>query len=478
MGLSRRHFLQSSAFAVAFAGLERAVGARGLAPVLHAGAAPAPPSGPLALLPGFRQAVLSPAGAAMDDGLLVPGYHDGMGAFAARDGRDSTVILVRNHEIDPSFGTAVGPFGPSLERLATVDRSLVYDAGFGVPCLGGTTTLVYDTKERRLTRHFLSLVGTGNNCAGGATPWGTWISCEEWPQDAQPGRFERSHGWAFEVPADANGSLVAPRRLPALGRFRHEAVACDPARPIVYLTEDENDGCLYRFVAARQGDLGAGRLQALVAIGKPGLDTRNWPAEAVRNGTTERVGAPVISVRPKETLAARWMDLDEIDAPKGDLRHRAFAQGAMRFARSEGIWLDGETLHFAATTGGPRELGQIWRYRQSPHEGTPAEADSPPTIELLIESIDSRLLENADNLTVAPPTNPLAGEMFLCEDGAGTDGIVRVRPDGSVRRFAQNVANDSELAGVCFSPDGSTLFVNVQHPGATIAVTGPWEALR
>ncbi|MFO0829891.1 MAG: DUF839 domain-containing protein [Phycisphaerales bacterium] len=480
MTLSRRSFLQLSVASIGFTALERAVssGAVPIGETTVGGTAP-PRGGPLALPPGFTQTVFSRAGSEMSDGLLVPGYHDGMAAFPV-PGEPRKTLLVRNHEIDPSFGPACGPFGPKLERLKLIDPSHIYDKGYGVPCLGGTTSVVYDASTRHVEREFLSLVGSGVNCAGGPTPWGTWISCEEWTQSKDGKRFEQDHGWCFEIAARTDAGLAAPRKLAPLGRFRHEAVACDPTRPIVYLTEDMGDGCLYRFLAGTPGDLTAsGRLQALVAIDRRSLDTRNWRTElaADAKGSVRR-GPPNITVRPRDRFAVRWIDLDDTTSPKDDLRFRAFAAGAIRFARCEGIWHAGDSVWIAATTGGPNELGQIWRYRPSEFEGTARESDAPPSLELAIESPDAAFLKNCDNLTVAPPTSPVAGDLFICEDGAGNDGIVRVRKNGTLQRFARNVASESELAGICFSPDGRTMFVNIQAPGVTIAIDGPWESVQ
>ncbi len=466
MTLSRRDFLASSAGAIAFAALARA--ARANAPIQD-GLAPTTAQrfrGPLALPPGFTQSVFSLTGEAMDDGLLVPGKHDGMGAF---DGGGGKVLLVRNHEIDPAMGVALGAFGAKLERLAKVDPLRIYDRGAkGIPCLGGTTTILYDPKTQRVERQHLSLTGTAVNCAGGRTPWGTWITCEECTYRTDAKVFAKDHGYCFEVPASIDAGLIEPTPIPGLGRFKHEAVAVDPKGSIVYLTEDLGDSSLYRFLPRTPGKLvDGGRLQALVAIDRPSVDTRNWP-ELDAKGIAK--GPPIITVRMGDRLAVRWIDLDDVEAPKDDLRKRSFAQGAMRFARCEGIWHTGEAVYVAATTGGPNALGQLWRYVPSPHEGTAAEATAPASIELFVESHDASTLKNCDNLCAAP-----WGDLFVCEDGAGRDGIVRVRPNGEVHRFALNVTNDSELAGVCFSPDGATLFVNIQDPGMTIAIQGPWE---
>ena len=289
--LSRRRFLASSAVTLGFAGLARAVQDAAPADPRLAGLVP-PVDGPLALPPGFTQTVLSRRGDPMDDGLVVPGLSDGMGTFPGPDG---TIILVRNHEIGPEHPRSIGAFGPKLERLARFDPRFLYDGGGGrTPMLGGTTTLVYDPSRRRVERQWLSLAGTGRNCAGGVTPWGSWITCEEWTQgegdvktiDASwkeadgAVRCARSHGWCFEVRA-GDRTIAEPRRLPALGRFKHEAVAVDPTGRFCYLTEDVEDGCLYRFVADVPGDFAAGgKLQALGARERPSLDARNRPAVA------------------------------------------------------------------------------------------------------------------------------------------------------------------------------------------------------
>jgi uncharacterized protein len=470
MAVSRRDFLTTSAASLAFGAMHRAFAAN--SPIAGRLVDPQAQPGshlalrPLALPPGFRQTVVSPAGALMDDGLLVPGKHDGMGVF---DGGGGKVLLVRNHEIDPAMGIALGAFGPKLEHLAKVDRARLYDAGAaGVPCLGGTTTVLFDPQRQVVERHFLSVCGTSVNCAGGCTPWGSWITCEECVYRKDAKIFAQDHGYCFEVPARADGGLVEAKPLRALGRFTHEAVAFDPKRPVMYLTEDLLDSAFYRFLPKTPGVLSdGGRLQVLVAIERPRLDSRNWPPIDAKGLAT---GPPVITVRMGERFTCRWIDIDDVEAPKNDLRMRAFAAGAIRFARCEGIWHTGDAVYMAATTGGPRALGQVWRYVPSPHEGTDAESSSPSTIELFIESHDAAVLKNCDNLCASP-----WGELFVCEDGVGNDGIVRIKPSGEIHRFALNILNDSELAGVSFSPDGSTMFVNVQNPGLTIAITGPWE---
>ena len=103
-------------------------------------------------------------------------------------------------------------------------------------------------------------------------------------------------------------------------------------------------------------------------------------------------------------------------------------------------------------------------------EGRAEERDLPGTLELFIEPNDRALVDNADNLTVAP-----WGDLMVCEDGGDTQYIVGVTPEGRLYKFARNALNSSELAGVTFAPDGQTLFVNIQHAGLTLAITGRWR---
>lgn len=454
---SRRDFIRTAAlYSAAFVGLRRladrplfaATGTEtaGFGPLLD------DPAGLIRLPRGFRYLKFSATGEEMADGLLVPGKHDGMAAFAGRDGR---TLLVRNHELE-SDQVELGPFASDRSRMGRIPRDRIYDLGRGLaPNLGGTTTLVFNTRTQKLESHFLSLAGTVRNCAGGPTPWGTWITCEEVNETPEP-QAEQPHGYNFEVPPTASPQLAAPVPLKAMGRFRHEAVAVDPESGVVYQTEDTGNGLLYRFIPREPGRLAAGgRLQALALADWKTADTRNW------DGRRFPVGTP---------RAVRWIDLDEVDSPRGDLRLRGAAAGAAVFARGEGAWHGNDSVYFAMTNGGVAQLGQIFRYRPSPHEGTSREKGHPGTLELFSEPNDSALLRNCDNLTVAP-----WGDVVICEDTSGICRLVGVTPQGQYYVIAAGVKN-GELAGACFSPDGTTLFVNVQNPGYTIAISGPWPA--
>ena len=453
MPVSRRQFLKSAAaVSIGFAGLHRHL-AWG-APALENSFGPLvrDPGGILDLPKGFSYRVLSRAGKLMDDGLRLPGAADGMAAFPGPEGR---VILVRNHELSPGSKEA-GAFGDDNENLGKLPKEDLYDWGQGkMPGLGGTTTLVYNAQTGAVEREFLSLAGTAVNCAGGPTPWHSWVSCEENTQRIDK-PIERDHGYNFEVPATAEIRRAAPVPLKAMGRFRHEAIAVDPRSGIVYQTEDTSDCLIYRYIPDAPGKLIAGRLQALAVIDHPRLDTRNWDKALVR---------------PGEPLAVRWVDIENVESPDDDLRFQGFdGKGCARFARSEGMWYGREAIYFACTSGGRKKKGQIFRYQPSPHEGKADEGKAPGTLELFVEPNDGDLVDNADNLTVSP-----FGDLIVCEDGSGENNLVGVTPAGQIYRFGHNRMNNSEFAGATFSPDGQVLFVNIQHPGTTLAIYGPWD---
>lgn len=465
MSLSRRSFLTraaatTSAFAVLplLSGCGRADTGAYLNEVEGYGPLRRDSRGLFDLPRGFSYEVLSQTGDSMSDGLLVPGDPDGMAAFAGRDG---LIRLVRNHELMPDE-PAKSAFGENGERFARVDASRVFDfTADGQPHPGGTTTLIIDPDRLRVERQFLSLAGTANNCAGGPTPWGSWISCEE--TLLQAGELARyDHGYPFEVRADADG-LVDPVPLRGLGRFRHEAAAVDPATGIVYQTEDDEPGLFYRFIPDHPGELWrGGRLQALAIRGRPGADLRNWPESANPVGVGSR-------------LEVHWVDLEDIHNPDGDLAARGIAAGAARFTRGEGLWFGQDELYFCCTDGGPVRLGQIWRYRPSRFEGYAQERSEAGILELFVESTDARRLDKCDNITIAP-----WGDLIVVEDGEDDQFIRGVTAQGHIYTIGRNAQSDadgeySEITGPCFSPDGTTLFFNVQKaPGRTFAVRGPW----
>ncbi|MFE1745471.1 alkaline phosphatase PhoX [Coleofasciculus sp. H7-2] len=386
-------------------------------------------NGLLDLPKGFQYRAFSRTGDIMNDGNPVPGGHDGMGAFP---GPNNTTILVRNHELSPNSTTQVA--GLKYDNL----------------CKGGTTTLIVGP-NRQLQNHFASLAGTYRNCAGGTTPWGSWISSEEntsTPATNDPvnttGNVEKRHGYNFEVPANAKRNVV-PVPLKAMGRFNHEAVAVDPKTGIVYETEDKGDSLFYRFIPNQPGNLVAGGvLEALKIKGMPQAITKtNFPVR-----------------QPK---AVEWVRIDNPDPDTDTVRVEGFGKGAAQFSRGEGIWYGSGEFYFCCTNGGAAKLGQVWRY-------VPGKtAQEGGTLELFVEPNNVNVLDSPDNIVVAP-----FGDLILCEDGDDEQFVVGVTPKGELYQFARNAINDNEFAGACFSPDGNTMFVNIQTPGITFAVWGPW----
>jgi len=413
----------------------------------------------LSLPKGFSYKIISRLGDRMDDGFFVPGNPDGMACFSAADG---LTVLVRNHENSENNDMSVGPFGEQNELLSRVDRKRIYDAGrWQNPPLGGTTTIVYDTQNQRIARQFLSLAGTRTNCNGGPTPWGTWITCEETCERAGD-VLEKDHGYNFEVPATVDVGLIQPRPIRAMGRFRHESISVDPTTGIVYQTEDLDDGVFYRYIPRVPGRLlQGGRLQALVVRGRPKLDTSNAAGQ---------------SVAPGSVMDVDWIDMDNVEAPNNDLRFRAWERGAARFRRGEGTWFGRKSVYFTCTTGGASSLGQVWRYVPSPLEGREGENEDPGRLELFIEPNDPRKLVHADNLRFAP-----WGDVLICEEGGVPNRIIGVRPDGKFyalmhnHRVRRNGLPSDESCGMCFSADGTTMFINMQQEGLTAAITGPWR---
>jgi secreted PhoX family phosphatase len=251
-------------------------------------------------------------------------------------------------------------------------------------------------------RQHLSLAGTELNCAGGPTPWGSWLSCEECFEGPGTGfsrgrlvTRDRKHGYVFEVPASETG-LAEPVPITAMGRFEHEACAVHEPSGIVYMTEDRHYSLFYRYIPTVPGRLReGGRLQALAVAGRPALQLHNWS------------GDPVIGTG--ESLPTHWIDLDDVDTDENDLRLRGAAAGAATFARGEGLCAAGHAFAFTCTIGGRLRLGQVFLYQPSPMEGRAGEEQRPGQLTLVAEAGEGSLLRNADNLTMSPWGDPIAG---------------------------------------------------------------------
>ncbi|WP_320783617.1 alkaline phosphatase PhoX [Streptomyces sp. CRN 30] len=405
------------------------------------------PDGLLDLPKGFRYEVLSREGDRLRSGEGdVPGNHDGMSAF---DGRHGRVHLVRNHENRVTARSGV----PTVEGLT-------YDP----VGKGGCTALTLD-RHGEVVGERVAIAGTAVNCAGGPTPWGTWLTCEETEDKAGTNGYTKDHGFIFEVdPVDPHRTGAYP--LTAMGRFQHEAIAVDPGRGIVYETEDAFDkpfGLFYRFLPARPlggtGSLRAGgRLQAMRVPGVPDLSS------------IQETGATFDGIE--------WVDVPDTQAVHTPIRLQDFGRRGITHAQKlEGCYWGGRCVYFvssfahSAQGSAADHYGQIWRYDPERHRLTLVIVFGPAT--------DVRLPgESPDNICLAP-----GGGLMVCEDGDGAQHVYGVTRRGEVYAVARNAQNTGtpeapeygEFAGVTFSPDGGTMYVNCYAPGTTFAVTGPWR---
>ena len=410
------------------------------------------PKGILNLPKGFTYKIISKHKDLMDDGLLVPNKADGMSCFK---GVQEQVILIRNHELghSPNLGKLFNdqnPFGKNFSKYLRKNKKNIYDIKRKkTSCFGSTTTIVYDLKSKKTLKQFLSLSGTLVNCSGGPTPWNSWISCEETVKIKGPG-LNKNHGYNFEVPATSNIKLHKAVPIKAMGRFKHEAIAVDPKNNFIYQTEDRKRGLFYRFIPNKMGDLlKGGKLQALSLKDFRGTDCSNW------NQTIFKIGQKRI---------VKWVDLENIDSLKDDLRVRGNSKGCASFARGEGLWYADDYVYFTATKGGKDKKGQIWRYKHIGKRGVQGE------LELFFENNGEDFLAMPDNITMSP-----WGDIIVSEDHLGHhDRLVGIKPDGTFYHLAKNILNKSEFAGATFSPDGKVLFVNIYKPTMTIAIEGPW----
>jgi secreted PhoX family phosphatase len=430
------------------------------------GYGPVRPAGDhLALPEGFQYSLISYEGEIMNDGFPVPSAMDGMACFSLPNGN---WLLIRNHE-DAETGERFRP-RPATTTSTTAGmlvpvlnthygpRGFAYDRYAG----GGTTSIEVDPRTRRRVREHWSLVGTLRNCAGGPTPWNSWLSGEETLLGATATGYDQSHGYLFEVPSTTSpGSPVQPVPLRQLGRFAHEAAAVDPDTGIVYETEDQGDvSGFYRFVPSTKptkfGDLASatGELQMLRVTTEDGFVTcinqkvgTVYPVSWVRIANPD----PAIPTATIRGVAGATVFQEGLNA------------GGAIFRRLEGCWYFEGKIYFTSTNGGDVGMGQIWVHDPK-----------ASTITLLYEAPHHHALDFPDNCAMSP-----RGGMVVCEDGTGGQRLMGLTPKGELFEFARNIFNSIELAGACFSPDGGTLFVNIYGRSTvrTASVYGQLEVL-
>lgn len=427
------------------------------------------PAGVLALPEGFAYAVVTRTGETRLDGDqgLTPADHDGMAVFAGPRGR---YVLIQNHEIDPGAEFGV----PHVEGT-------VYDAG--AVGAGGCTVITTD-RQGRNHGEFVALSGTVANCAGGPTPWGTWLTCEEtedragdtWEEDGVSGTFEQDHGYVFEVRADGSAD---PRPIRCLGRYAHEALAIDRDRTHVYLSEDADgpNGLFYRWTAPAGVRLGRGVLTGLA----PDAGTLAAMQIVMDDGSVLPDVAYLTSAQLGRPFPVRWVEVPDRDARDTPVREQLPDDQVTRGRKFEGVWGTDSGVYvvnsYAWEDGDlPADAvphdGMVWFYDYRaetiqlvtyfPHQAVTEDGAAARYQDIQFDG--------PDNVTVTP-----WGSLVLAEDGEGASHVLGSFPGGPTYAIARNQLNDSEFCGPVFSADGKVLFVNMQDPGLTLAITGPWE---
>lgn len=452
--MSRRSLLGGAAatgLGIALAGNFEAVA--GTRPSLGYGDLVPDPAGILSLPEGFSYTLVSESGTTlMADGQPTPSDPDASGVF--RNGSGSTIV--NNHEIgsDEPYGV------PAL-------AGLTYDPG----ARGGTTNIDVDQDGNPLVE-YVSVAGTHNNCAGGVTPWGTWLTCEETEARAG-GALQKNHGYVFEVDPASQAANIgnSPVPLKFLGRFAHEAVAVDPETHTIYETEDASgpNGLYFRWVPPADFEGGNGALREL-ALSSGGTTAGQLQAMSCYRGS-KHIPDLSLATQPGTRYSVQWIDVPDRDAASVSVRKQFTDSQVTRSRKLEGQWWGDGGAYFVASyarnsDGSVNEHdGQVWFYDPA------TETITLKTIfgVNLDPDVDTDNYDGPDNITVSP-----YGGVILAEDGEGVSHLVGVTAEGKTYPIARNEINESEFTGPAFSADGRVLFANIQSPGHVFAITGPW----
>ncbi|KPF79650.1 hypothetical protein IP88_01810 [alpha proteobacterium AAP81b] len=454
----------------------------------------------LQLPSGFSYRSMSWTNDLMSDGNRVNGAHDGMAVVRVGTGRNPDTFLIRNHELGGGRAMTVnGNPGAFFDNTTISGQSLA----------GGCTVL--RVRGGQLVESYNTLGGTIVNCAGGKTLWNSWLSCEETTNGTANG-LNQNHGYVFDVSTNPLQTVATPIR--DMGRFSHEATATDPVTNYIYQTEDaRNNAAFYRFkpndTSRTYGSLSnGGVLQAAKVVG---IDKANLLALAgTRPSDVAQVG---------QAFAIEWVTIPTPDSPpttnnetginnpdtgvrnvSGPFR-QARDRGALRMSRGEGLWYHNGVIYITDTSfgyessGNPpragRGLGCVWAYRPSttnPDQGT---------LTLVYAAANRIAGNNPDNICVSPTGGILYmedGSAVVDEFGAGNRvmgltnaGLAYIFCKNNVQLSAANLAATGrtgqvnpgdyrgfEFCGGTFDPSGRTFYVNIQTPGITFAITGPW----
>ena len=441
----------------------------------------ADPKGLLALPDGFTYTLVAQSGVTeLESGQRTPERIDGTGAFDT--GR--AIRLVQNHEIGPKYGSDF-PVPPV--------EGTVYDEGLLV---AGGCTVVELTRAGERVKEWVGLSGTISNCAGGVTPWGTWLTCEESEDRAgtsygAAGTATKDHGFVFEVLPD-EPSRQDPRPIAAWGRFAHEAAVVQPDGAAVYLTEDVSkpNGLFYRWSAPAGAPVGRGTLAGLA----PDAGVLAAMAVTAPDGGHLDDLSRITSQYVNRPLAVGWVTVPDRLATQTPVREQLAEDQVTRSKKLEGAWGDESGVWFAASfayegdvpAGAPFHDGQLWYYDWSQQTLTlKLYFTSSPAIHadqadpLANRDGGATHFDGPDNVHVSP-----FGGIVMAEDGDGDQHIIGWTQAGGSFAIARNeldgsaqdeVSSFSEMTGPTFSPDQRFLFVNIQEPGHTFAVQGPFH---